>query len=85
MGRKRIGIQGCADDGFTDAEGNGCDWYETNGAANCGSFDVLTDGAEMYADEMCCICGGGSSASGFTMFAAQNTASDILPGTMIGD
>ena len=85
-GGNAFGIQGCTDTAYTDSAGNGCDWYETNGAANCGTFDVLSPvGSEMYADIGCCICGGGSSAGGFTSIAALNGASDINPGTTIGD
>ena len=61
-GGNAFGIQGCDDiAGFTDSASNGCSWYETNGAANCGTFDVLSPaGSEMYADQSCCICGGGA-------------------------
>lgn len=76
-GGNAFGIQACADGGYTDTEGNGCSWYETNFAtALCGTYDVLTVGGEMYAAVECCICGGGT-AGGVSLISAQNVASDI--------
>ena len=50
----------CADtnNGFGDVGGDQCDWYERN-PGNCGSYDTL----DFVANEMCCTCGGGSTAA----------------------
>ena len=87
-GGNAFAIQACVDTAYTDSEGNGCSWYETNFAtALCGTYDVLSPaGSEMYADVGCCICGGGNALA-ISPFTAMNTASSIqaTPTPTIGD
>ena len=50
----------CADtnNGFGDVGGDQCDWYERN-PGSCGAYDT----ADFKANQMCCTCGGGSTAA----------------------
>ena len=50
--------------GWTDMDGDGCEWYELNEESGCPLFGwVYGANGQMTALEACCHCGGGGDPS----------------------
>lgn len=52
----------CVDDPpvWFDIEGDGCDWYEANG---CEIYGDCCENFGLTANQVCCVCGGGTNVS----------------------
>merc|ERR1739840_31672 len=52
----------CTDiSGWTDAHGDGCEWYETNDQEGCPNYGDLWANDGKTPNEACCYCGGGNT------------------------